>query len=254
MMTVKCQRGSLYQLPDEVKMSLFEKPLCLRLCNRCVYICVFEYLYKKQTERERKRMCVVTPSIPAAPFEFLGLVILACTKCLSADYPPERERLTLSWLRSARMTKRRVMKWQTVERGYSYIDAKMKRSQLRQKQQHESTVTGHATHNYTVTKMWVHFFFLFVTNTWKNCPVVVFDLRFFFQEGLKKENPHNILAIKPWKHIKLRFFFWRYIKNRRIPSNTVHFHGAGCTKTFIFSIALFLTKPENDYWKNWTAC
>lgn len=212
MMTVKCQRGSLYQLPDEVKMSLFEKPLCLRLCNRCVYICVFEYLYKKQTERERKRMCVVTPSIPAAPFEFLGLVILACTKFSSADYPPERERLTLSWLRSARMTKRRVMKWQTVERGYSYIDAKMKRSQLRQKQQHESTVTGHATHNYTVMKMWVHFFLNLLPIHERTVQLLFLFWGFFFQEGLKKENPHNILPIKPWKHIKLRFFFGGTLK------------------------------------------
>lgn len=188
MMTVKCQRGSLYQLPDEVKMSLFEKPLCLRLCNRCVYICVFEYLYKKQTERERKRMCVVTPSIPAAPFEFLGLVILACTKFSSADYPPERERLTLSWLRSARMTKRRVMKWQTVERGYSYIDAKMKRSQLRQKQQHESTVTGHATHNYTVMKMWVHFFFFICYQYMKELSSCCFCFEvFFFRKDLKRK-------------------------------------------------------------------
>lgn len=98
-------------------------------------------------------------------------------------------------------------------------------------------------------------FFLFICYQYmKELSSCCFWFEVFFQEGLKKENPHNILSIKPWKHIKLRFFFWRYIKNRRIPSNTVHFHGAGCTKTFIFSIALFLTKPENDYWKNWTAC
>lgn len=133
-------------------------------------------------------MCVVTPSIPAAPFEFLGLVILACTKCSSADYPPERERLTLSWLRSARMTKRRVMKWQTVERGYSSIDAKMKRSQLRQKQQHESTVTGHATHNYTVTKMWVHFFLFICYQYMKELSSCCFCFEgFFFRKVLKRK-------------------------------------------------------------------
>lgn len=105
-------------------------------------------------------MCAATPLIPAATFEFLWACcfrVRSVFKCrlLAKD----RERLTLSWLRSTRVTirRKRVLKWQTEERGYSYIDARMKQSHLRQKQQHDSTVTGHATHNYTVRKVWVSF-------------------------------------------------------------------------------------------------
>lgn len=49
----------------------------------------------------------------------------------------------------------------------------------------------------------------------------------FFQKGKSTQRFIN----KTLKTYKTLIFFWRYIKNRTTPLNTVHFHGAGLMLT-----------------------